>query len=163
MPPDRIVTYVQEGLLPRLPGLRRGPRTRYPAEFVDRLLFIRRLQSQEALSLDHIRQVLEETPPETVRRVARGEETLRLARIGEAEPEEGEQTILLSAAQAAAWEDHGPETLPRLAEMREAPTVETIPAGPWARLVVSRPLSRRERRQLESTAALIESLLDEEE
>lgn len=158
-----VYYYVQEGLLPRLPGLRRGPRTRYPAEFVDRLLFIRRLQSQEALALDHIRQVLEETPPETIRRVARGEETLRLARVGEAEPEAGEQTIMLSAAPAAAWEDQGLEIRPRLSDVREPSPEETIPAGPWAHVVVSRRLSPQERRQLQRAAALIESLLEEEE
>lgn len=160
-----IYYYVQEGLLPRLPGLRRGPRTRYPAEFVDRLLFIRRLQSQEALSLDHIRQVLTETPRETIRRAACGEERLRLARVGEASPMEGERTLVLhDMATYAPDSDHSPGARTRMeAVMDEPPEEEIIRAGRSAHLVVSRRLSAREHRLLRQIADMVEEVLDGDE
>lgn len=159
-----VYYYVQEGLLPRLPGLRRGPRTRYPAEFVDRLLFIRRLQSEEALSLDHIRQVLTETPPETIRRVANGEERLRLARVGEAEPTDGEQAVVLAPSMPRQVDVADlPDSALAMSGMPKPTPEETIRAGPWAALVVSRQLTDHERRLLEQAAALIEEILDQDE
>lgn len=158
-----IYYYVQEGLLPRVPGLRRGPRTPYPAEFVDRLLFIRRLQSQEALSLDHIREVLADTPPETIERVANGKEEVRLARVGEAVPRDDEQTVVLSSAAPSEPDDERAPTL-SVTAMTDVPSQEeTLRAGPWATLVVARPLSDRERRLLQRIAVLVEEVLEEDE
>lgn len=158
-----VYYYVQEGLLPRLPGLRRGPRTRYRAEFVDRLLFIRRLQSQEALSLDHIREVLLETPPDTIRRVANGEERLRLAHVGEATALPGEQTIALSAMAAMESDELLYANGEEAPGDRQESGAEEFRAGPRASLQVLGPVSARQRRQIQQAAELIETLLEEDE
>ena len=71
-----IAYYVQEGLLPRVG--RRGPRTRYPQLFLDRLLFIRRVREAEEegdippVSLVEMREVFERLPPALVAAVAKG-------------------------------------------------------------------------------------------
>ena len=63
--------YVQQRLLARRAG-RRGPGTRYPAGFVDRLIFIRRLQKDRGLTLAEIRLNLEQCGDEVIREVAAG-------------------------------------------------------------------------------------------
>ena len=69
-----IAYYVQEGLLPKVG--RRGPRTRYPQLFLDRLLFIRRVREAEEegtvppLSLSDLRDLFRRIPPSIVARVA---------------------------------------------------------------------------------------------
>lgn len=69
-----IAYYVQERLLPKVG--RRGPRTRYPQLFLDRLLFIRRVREAEEegtvppLSLSDLREVFERIPPSIIARVA---------------------------------------------------------------------------------------------
>ena len=71
-----IAYYVQEGLLPKVG--RRGPRTRYPQLFLDRLLFIRRVREAEEegtvppLSLRDLRDVFGRIPPLVIARVADG-------------------------------------------------------------------------------------------
>ena len=75
---DRTVYYyAQQGLLPRA-SRRRGPGTTYPADFVDRLLFIRRLQKERSLTLAHIREVMEKASSQTIHDVAHGREPLEL-------------------------------------------------------------------------------------
>ena len=77
-----IVYYVQEGLLPKVG--RRGPRTRYPQVFLDRLLFIkkiRELQDQGAMgsmTLSEIADLFSRVPEETVADVAAGREPLHV-------------------------------------------------------------------------------------
>ncbi len=70
-----IAYYVQEGLLPRVG--RRGPRTRYPQLFLDRLLFIRRLREREEagevtqpMTLADIRELFEAEDEATIAAVA---------------------------------------------------------------------------------------------
>ena len=71
-----IAYYVQEGLLPKVG--RRGPRTRYPQLFLDRLLFIRRVREAEEegtvppLSLSDLRDLFRRIPPSIIARVAAG-------------------------------------------------------------------------------------------
>ena len=71
-----IAYYVQEGLLPNVG--KRGPRTRYPKLFRDRLLFIRRMRDAEAagesppVSLGDLREIFERVPSEMVSKVADG-------------------------------------------------------------------------------------------
>ena len=71
-----IAYYVQEGLLPKVG--RRGPRTRYPQLFLDRLRFIRRVREAEEegdvppVSLGEMREVFERIPPALIARVAEG-------------------------------------------------------------------------------------------
>jgi DNA-binding transcriptional MerR regulator len=79
-----IAFYVQEGLLPRVG--RRGPRTRYSEEFLDRLMFIRRLRDLQdsgrlrAVTLSEIRELIESLSAGEIRRASAegvSEQTLR--------------------------------------------------------------------------------------
>ena len=69
-----IAYYVQESLLPRVG--RRGPRTRYSQEFLDRLMFIRRVRDLQddgrlrAVTLSEIRDVIEQQSPEEIQALA---------------------------------------------------------------------------------------------
>jgi DNA-binding transcriptional MerR regulator len=71
-----IAYYVQEGLLPKIG--RRGPRTRYPRLFLDRLLFIRRMRELQeegrtgTMTLAEIRVLLEEMSEHELAEVAAG-------------------------------------------------------------------------------------------
>ncbi|PWB75348.1 MAG: hypothetical protein C3F15_06430 [Holophagae bacterium] len=81
-----IAYYVQEGLLPRVG--RRGPKTRYPRQFVDRLLFIQKirgLQDQGQLgnyTLDDIREIFERVPEHLIANIVSGKEPLEVAPYG---------------------------------------------------------------------------------
>ena len=81
-----IAYYVQEGLLPRVG--RRGPKTRYPRQFVDRLLFIQKirgLQDQGQLgnyTLDDIREIFERVPESLIADIVSGKEPLEVAPYG---------------------------------------------------------------------------------
>ena len=79
-----IAYYVQEKLLPRVG--RRGPKTRYSQEFLDRLMFIRRLRDLQdsgrlrPVTLSEIREVIQSLSAEEVGRASTesvSEETLR--------------------------------------------------------------------------------------
>ncbi len=79
-----IAFYVQEGLLPRVG--RRGPRTRYSEEFLDRLMFIRRLRDLQdsgrlrAVTLSEIRELIKSLSVGEIRRASAedvSEQTLR--------------------------------------------------------------------------------------
>jgi DNA-binding transcriptional MerR regulator len=78
-----IAYYVQERLLPRVG--RRGPRTRYSQDFLDRLMFIRRIRDLQdsgrlrAVMLSEIRDVIQSLSTEEVGRASKqgvSEETL---------------------------------------------------------------------------------------
>ncbi len=97
-----VYYYVQQRLLPRRAG-QRGPGTRYPEDFLYRLLFIRRLQKEKALSLAHIREILQRVSPDTVRAVALGEEPLEIVDTTNMEPAELDAT--LSRHRDAVWLD----------------------------------------------------------
>jgi len=81
-----IAYYVQEGLLPRVG--RRGPKTRYPRQFVDRLLFIQKirgLQDRGQLgnyTLDDIREIFETVPEHLIADIVSGKEPLEVAPYG---------------------------------------------------------------------------------
>lgn len=82
-----IAYYVQEGLLPRVG--RRGPRTRYPRHYLDRLLFIKKvrdLQDQGQLgnyTLDDIREFFDSVPERMIGDIVSGKEPLAFAQYGE--------------------------------------------------------------------------------
>lgn len=67
-----IAFYVQEKLLPRVG--RRGPRTRYSGEFLDRLMFIRRIRDLQdtgrlrAVTLSEIRELMQSLSADDIRR-----------------------------------------------------------------------------------------------
>ena len=77
-----IVYYVQEGLLPKVG--RRGPRTRYPQIFLDRLLFIKKIRELQdtgamgSMTLSEIREVFSRVSEETIADVAAGREPLHV-------------------------------------------------------------------------------------
>ena len=81
-----IAYYVQEGLLPKVG--RRGPRTRYPRPYVDRLLFIqkiRALQDRGQLgnyTLEDIKEIFETVPERMIADIVSGREPLEVAPYG---------------------------------------------------------------------------------
>lgn len=83
-----IAYYVQEELLPRVG--RRGPRTRYPRLFRDRLLFVRRVREAEEagtvppVSLSEMRKIFERMAPPLVAGVADGRIAVTPELVGEA-------------------------------------------------------------------------------
>ncbi len=85
-----IAYYVQKRLLPKVG--RRGPRTRYPQTFLDRLLFVKMIREKQDhgevgnLSLKDIRDILERVRPETIADMVKGEEPLPVVDVG-ASPE----------------------------------------------------------------------------
>ncbi len=75
-----IAYYVQEGLLPKVG--RRGPRTRYPRGYLDRLLFIKKIREEQdrgrlgSLTLSNIKQMLDDFPEEKIADVVADREEL---------------------------------------------------------------------------------------
>jgi len=75
-----IAYYVQEGLLPKVG--RRGPRTRYPQAYLDRLLFIKMIREQQDrgrlgnLTLSNIKEMFDDLSEESVADVVAGKEKL---------------------------------------------------------------------------------------
>jgi len=73
--------YVQKGLLPKVG--RRGPKTRYPQVFLDRLMFIKMLREQQDrgeidnLTLANIRDILDQVRPETIAEMVNGRDSLK--------------------------------------------------------------------------------------
>ena len=81
-----IAYYVQQGLLPKVG--RRGPRTRYPRPYLDRLLFIqkiRALQDRGQLgnyTLEDIKEIFETVPERMIADIVSGKEPLEVAPYG---------------------------------------------------------------------------------
>jgi DNA-binding transcriptional MerR regulator len=75
-----IAYYVQQGLLPKVG--RRGPKTRYPRLFLDRLQFVNLIREKQdlgeigSLTLAEIGDILDRVPAETISAVAAGTEPL---------------------------------------------------------------------------------------
>jgi DNA-binding transcriptional MerR regulator len=78
-----IAYYVQEGLLPKVG--RRGPRTRYPQSYLDRLMFIREIRNHQdrgrlaSLTLSDIGDILSYLTEEEIADVVSQRETLDLS------------------------------------------------------------------------------------
>lgn len=76
-----IAYYVQQGLLPKVG--RRGPKTRYPQLFMDRLQFVNMIRKKQdlgelgSLTLSDIRDILNQVSPETIAGVVAGEDPLK--------------------------------------------------------------------------------------
>lgn len=72
--------YVQKGLLPKVG--RRGPKTRYPQAFLNRLLFIKLMREKQDrgeighLTLTDLRDLLDRVRPETIADMVNGRESL---------------------------------------------------------------------------------------
>jgi DNA-binding transcriptional MerR regulator len=77
-----IAYYVQQGLLPKVG--RRGPKTRYPQLFLDRLQFVNMIRKKQdlgeigSLTLSEIGDILNRVSAETIAGVVAGEEPLRV-------------------------------------------------------------------------------------
>jgi DNA-binding transcriptional MerR regulator len=77
-----IAYYVQEGLLPKVG--RRGPKTRYPQLFLDRLEFVKLIRDKQdqgevgSLTLAEIRDILDRLPEEMIGDVVAGREPLQV-------------------------------------------------------------------------------------
>ena len=96
--------WVKQGLI--APRLTRGRGTGYEASLAERIAFIRLLQKEFRLSLQHIRKVLAEVSEETISRTVRGEEPVEI--INHLSPdakermEYGEQMINLMESSASS-------------------------------------------------------------
>jgi len=103
-----VAYYVQEEILPRVG--RRGPRTRYPRRFLDRLLFVRRvrdLQDQGTippLTLAEIKEILDRLPPRTIAAVASGEEEVLPLVLGDETPLQAFEDF--DAARVLGFDEH---------------------------------------------------------
>ncbi len=77
-----IAYYVQQGLLPKVG--RRGPKTRYPQLFLDRLQFVNMIRKKQdlgeigSLTLSEIGDILNRVSSETIAGVVAGEEPLKV-------------------------------------------------------------------------------------
>jgi len=163
-----VYYYVQQGLLPRRSG-RRGPGTRYPEHFVYRLLFIRRLQKEESLTLAHIRQTLASVPDETIRAVALGEEPLEVRYSVDDEElakrrARNEQILQLRGEEsfAASIESKIPQR-PSKADKamdKKIPGEQRLSLGPGVELVVTKSITAKQIQQLRTLSPLVQSILE---
>jgi DNA-binding transcriptional MerR regulator len=97
-----IAYYVQKRLLPKVG--RRGPRTRYPQTFLDRLLFVKMIREKQDLgevgnlSLTDIRDILENVRPETIADMVKGDEPLPSVDVGAPpEPAAADRPVMAAA------------------------------------------------------------------
>ena len=177
---DRTVYYyAQQGLLPRA-SRRRGPGTTYPADFVDRLLFIRRLQKERSLTLAHIREVMEKASSQTIHNVAHGREPLELRWSAGYEPKDlqvhGEVMALKSVH--APLRSSAPPLMSRTLSddggaapaARSRRKMEKLDAsskrysiGSDAELQIDRSLTPLQEKRVEQVVGLLRSILDEDE
>lgn len=180
---DRTVYYyAQQGLLPRA-SRRRGPGTRYPADFVDRLLFIRRLQKEQSLTLANIREVMDSVSPRTIHEVGRGIEPLEI-RIGgdyaAADVDRHSEALALDSPLNMMSDDfdrtkfsgRGETVAARTAALRPT-TVEDSSdnrgtyggryrVGSDAELTVNKPLTPLQEKRVEQVVGLLKSILEDE-
>ena len=117
-----IAYYVQAGLLPRVG--RRGPKTRYPQQFLDRLRFIQKirgLQDRGQLgnyTLDDIREIFETVPDGLIADIVAGREPLEIAPYG---------GTLRRRAEGLGSPRERIERMRRLSEGRSSPDDEPAP------------------------------------
>ena len=102
-----IAYYIQESLLPKVG--RRGRRTRYPEEFLDRLMFIRRVRDLQdagrlrAVTLSEIRDVIASQSAEETRHVSREDVSAETLRDLFAEPDLEPSATVAAAEQMASF------------------------------------------------------------
>jgi DNA-binding transcriptional MerR regulator len=185
---DRTVYYyAQQGLLPRS-SRKRGPGTRYPEEFVDRLLFIRRLQKEQSLTLANIREVMENVSPQTIHNVGRGLEPLEIRisdSIGSADSGAHPEVLELNAP-LNAMEDFSDKPAlarrststkePRMsfsepefagaasasASASEGSTGKTYRVGSDAELTVKKTMTPLQEKRVEQMVELLQSIIEED-
>jgi DNA-binding transcriptional MerR regulator len=126
-----ITYYVQEDILPRVG--RRGPKTRYPQQFLDRLLFIKKLRDLQdtgkigPVTLDAFRLLFAKLPAELVADVASGREPLDVADLRLAEPP---YARIMGDAKDEEWETQASMSIPEseLRSLRAARRAEQSPS-----------------------------------
>jgi DNA-binding transcriptional MerR regulator len=102
--------YVQKGLLPKVG--RRGPKTRYPQVFLDRLMFIK---------LANIRDLLDQVRPETIAEMVNGRDSLK-----KIEALSAAQGILLPAGTVDSADENDVEAEASEAEQPASPHQQFI-------------------------------------
>jgi len=101
-----IAYYVQEGLLPKVG--RRGPKTRYSRQFLDRLMFIRMTRDLQdrgrmgTMTLGEIKDLLDKLPERTIHDMVTGKEPLHVVEDREALLEAPAMSTPRARASAAA-------------------------------------------------------------
>ena len=102
-----IAYYVQESLLPKVG--RRGPRTRYSEEFLDRLMFIRRVRDLQdtgklrAVTLSETREVIDRQSADEIRNASRKGVSAERLRSLFAEPDLDTSESAVAAEEVAAF------------------------------------------------------------
>ncbi len=123
-----IAYYVQESLLPKVG--RRGPRTRYSEEFLDRLMFIRRVRDLQdggklrAVTLSEIRDVIERQSPDEIRSLSRKSVSAERLRSLFAEPDLDTRDLAVPAEEVAAFSTPEPLTRSLVLDERGGPDSE---------------------------------------
>jgi len=133
-----IAYYVQQGLLPKVG--RRGPKTRYPQLFMDRLQFVNLIRKKQDLgevgnlTLADIRDILERVSPETIAGVVAGEESLKVVdHLGGVEPLVPAASTNYSRPTAVQGNPASSALAEEAAEISEAlqdPSKNSVPAVP---------------------------------
>lgn len=101
-----IAYYIAEGLLPKVG--RRGPKTRYSPEFLERLMFIRRVRDLQdagklrAVTLMEIRAVMNQLTAEDIRSVARSTGLVKWIRDRFEDPDWDTSKLEVAAEEVAA-------------------------------------------------------------
>jgi DNA-binding transcriptional MerR regulator len=143
--PRTIRFYAEQGLLRKVA---RGRGKKYPADYVWRIWFIRRLMQEHQLKLAQIKEAMRKVDVETMRRVVTGEEPLEVAMTGDAK---------------AVARHAGKGSVVTLSDETSEPAKwRVLLRSESAVLKVRSGLPPGKIRQLKRVAALIHSLLDEE-
>jgi DNA-binding transcriptional MerR regulator len=123
--PRTMYRYVEKGLLP---GARRGPGASYDESTIDKLVFAKQLQAKTRLSLDEIREIVDQLSPSVIEAVARGREPLEVMDL--------RKSVLESLVGSFAPNRVGALTRVPLAarDPEEMHTVREFGAGRYARL-----------------------------
>jgi len=117
--------YVQKGLLPKVG--RRGPKTRYPQVFLDRLMFIKMIREQQDrgeidnLTLANISDLLDQVRPETIAEMVNGRDSLK-----KIEALSAAQGIVLPAGTADSADENDVEAEASEAEQPASPHQQFI-------------------------------------
>jgi|GEM_PF-787001 len=101
-----IAYYISEGLLPKVG--RRGRNTTYPQEFMERLMFIRRVRDMQddgqlrAVTLAEIRSIMQELTADEIRRAANSSGPIEWVRERFTDPDWDTSGLAVPAEQVAA-------------------------------------------------------------
>jgi DNA-binding transcriptional MerR regulator len=130
-----IAYYIQESLLPKVG--RRGPKTRYPQDFLDRLMFIRRVRDLQdagklrAVTLSEISDVMAGLSAEDIRRGSK--RAMAEAEIRDMFPEPDFETTQLSISAAENLSSFGADLDSDLGLRLDAPGTRVPPdAETWS-------------------------------